>query len=509
MSQKTEYSVLDLNNDPLDDREPDDGIPFQFTWRGSIIGSLLGSVIAASNMYLGLKSGWSFSASMFGSILGFAIIKPMERLPSYLGGGPFGMKENCTVQTSASASGGLSAGFVTAIPALFRLGILTNIDGIWDMMFLWTIAAAFYGLFFAIPLRKYYIIQQNLVFPSPTAAAETIRALHNSSKSANNEVNNGPGKNSAKVIIWSFIGSFGYKVVGYFVPFIIDLHPLYWIGNAANSQVLKDISTTWKWHIQLTTAFIGTGMMMGTNAALSITFGNIFGWAIISPILFFYTDGIVNKVSPLGYKIGDDGTITSQMWLMWLGIVIMICASFTELACQYKSVYNGFKGAFLSVYNVFAKLTGKPQKHIESGYDPVPEHEQIPGWQWSIGLMISIIFTILVLQFYFSIQWYLGLLSIIIGFLLSIVNTQCNGETNMNPTGVIGKTTQFIFAPIKQSSVTLDLQTNLIAGCVAATCANQTVEMVGDLKTGHLLRASPKSQFYAQIVGSLFGVVVA
>ncbi|KXN73604.1 hypothetical protein CONCODRAFT_3420, partial [Conidiobolus coronatus NRRL 28638] len=477
--------------DVIDDCELDDDKPYQLTIRGVIIGSLLGGIIGASNMYMGLKAGMMFSASIFGAILSFTFIKPMEKLPVYLGGGPFGTKENCTAQTAATAAGGLTVGFVSAIPALFRLNILKDIDHIWDMMFLWTLAAAFYGLFFAIPLRKHFIINQKLAFPNSIATAVTIRALHSTSKSDDQDDN--AVNSSSKVIICSFLGSFVYKIIGFFVPFIIDLHPLYWIGNAVNSQTLKDIDTLWQWRIELTTALMGSGMLMGTNAVLSITAGNIFAWAIMSPVLFYHTEGIVNRKSPWGFIIGDDGTITSQMWLLWPGIVIMVCASFTELFCQYKSLINGFKGIYISIYNIFAKLFGKSQKQFGGNIslDPVPDNEQIPGWQWITGL------------------WYLGLLAITLGFLLSFVATQCYGETSLNPIGNIGKATQFIFAPIKQATATLDLQANLIAGNVAASCAAQTVDMVADLKTGHLLRASPKSQFYAQIVGSLFGVVVA
>jgi OPT family oligopeptide transporter len=500
----------DVNSPPLetiDDREPDDGIPYQLTWRSTIIGSLLGCIVAASNTYLGLKIGWTFGACFFGAIIGYSIVKPMERLPTYLGGGPFGIKENCTIQTAAVASGGLLSGFTTAIPALFRLGILTDVDAIWDMMFLWTLAAAFYGLFFAIPLRKYFIIQQKLVFPSPTATAATIRALHSASS---NSENSNFGKNQSKVIVWSFIPSLIFKIGSYFAPFIYDLHPLYWIGNAANSQALIDISTTWGWHLELTTSFIGAGMMMGENTTYSITAGNIFAWAIMSPVLFYYTEGLINKESPWGIGISDDGTISCQMWLMWVGIVTMVCASFTEIFFEYKSIYNGLKGMFIFIYNFCSKFTGGKQlKNESSSYDPVPESEQVPGWIWGSGTIISTIFTILILQFYFSIQWYLGLLAVILGFILSLVATQASGDTDINPISVIGKTSQLVFAPIKQSSLTLTRGTNLIAGNVAATCAAQTVDMISDLKTGHLLRASPKSQFYAQIVGSLFGVVVA
>jgi OPT family oligopeptide transporter len=498
------YYINSRQIDPIDDREPDDGIPYQFTWRAAIIGSLLGYVVAASNLYSGLKFGWSFGASFFGAILGFSIIKPMERLPTYLGGGPFGIKENCSVQTAAASSGGFSAGFTGAIPALFRLGILTDIDAIWTQMFLWTLAAAFYGLFFAIPLRKYYIIQQNLVFPSPTATAVTIRSLHAVSDEGST------AKKQSQVIIWSFLATTIYQLLSFFVPFIYDLHIFYWIGNASNSQAIINIDTVWNWYIELNFSFIGGGMLMGTNTVLSIALGCIFAWAITSPILFNYTEGIVNKVSPWGFHIGNDGTITCQMWLLWVGVVVMVCGSFTEIFCQYKSLVNSFKGIYIFIYNKYAKATGRLPKQIENeSYDPVPDSEQVQGWQWGIGLFISTIFTVLILQFYFSIQWYLGLLSILLSFALSLVATQCAGDTDINPSGVIGKTSQFIFAPINQATIQLTQNVNLTAGNIATTCAHQTVRMVKDLKTGHLLRASPKSQFYAQIVGSLFGVVIA
>jgi len=48
---------------------------------------------------------------------------------------------------------------------------------------------------------------------------------------------------------------------------------------------------------------------------------------------------------------------------------------------------------------------------------------------------------------------------------------------------------------------------NIIAGNVAASAAGQSVDMLQDLKTGHILHVAPKAQFIAQCVGSLFGVV--
>ena len=87
---------------PIDPNEPEE--VHQLTVRAIVVGCALGAVVGASNIYLGLKSGFTFGGQLFGAIFGFAIIKAMSALPAsgLLGswlGGPFGPKENCTVQS--------------------------------------------------------------------------------------------------------------------------------------------------------------------------------------------------------------------------------------------------------------------------------------------------------------------------------------------------------------------------------------------------------------------------
>jgi uncharacterized oligopeptide transporter (OPT) family protein len=50
---------------------------------------------------------------------------------------------------------------------------------------------------------------------------------------------------------------------------------------------------------------------------------------------------------------------------------------------------------------------------------------------------------------------------------------------------------------------------NIIAGGVAEAGAQQAGDLMQDLKTGDLLRASPRSQFYGQMIGSLASVFVS
>ncbi|KAJ3120887.1 hypothetical protein HK098_004178 [Nowakowskiella sp. JEL0407] len=132
---------------------------------------LLGCIAASSNFYLGLKVGWTFGASIFASIFSFGILKPLSNLlPAALGGRYFGPRENVTAQTAASTSGGLSVGMITAIPAMYRLGLLSN-DVSNDILrlSLWTVVASSYGMFFVVPLRKNFCppIGSSVSYPSP------------------------------------------------------------------------------------------------------------------------------------------------------------------------------------------------------------------------------------------------------------------------------------------------------------------------------------------------------
>ena len=104
---------------------PEDSLPHEdgqgLTIRALVVGTALGLVIAASNIYLGLKTGFTFGASLFGSLLGFAIIKPLSNaLPKHFGGGYFGPRENVTIQSAATGAAGLTSAFVAAVPAMVR-----------------------------------------------------------------------------------------------------------------------------------------------------------------------------------------------------------------------------------------------------------------------------------------------------------------------------------------------------------------------------------------------------
>jgi len=102
-----------------------------------------------------------------------------------------------------------------------------------------------------------------------------------------------------------------------------------------------------------------------------------------------------------------------------------------------------------------------------------------------------------------------AILSLILGFLFSFIGVQSAGQTDVNPISTVAKASQLIFGGISKATgmPVADAQMfNLTAGVVSAGSAAQATDMTGDLKTGYLLRAKPKNQFVAQLVGSVVAV---
>lgn len=95
----------------------------ELTFRGMLLGALITVIFTASNVYLGLKVGLTFSSSIPAAIISMAILRFFK---------DSNVLENNMVQTQASAAGTLSAiifYFARFINAwvLARIPILANI----------------------------------------------------------------------------------------------------------------------------------------------------------------------------------------------------------------------------------------------------------------------------------------------------------------------------------------------------------------------------------------------
>lgn len=163
--------------------------PQNFTLRSLLLGLAIGTVICFSNTYFGLQTGWVSSMAMPSALLGFAWFKAVSRTLSY----PFTPVENVLVQSVAGSVGTmpLGCGFVGVIPALEYLlkpsetpGEGTGVHLSLGKLIVWAVGICFFGVVFAVPLRRQVIIREKLKFPSGTATALMIGVLHGGEKDA-------------------------------------------------------------------------------------------------------------------------------------------------------------------------------------------------------------------------------------------------------------------------------------------------------------------------------------
>ncbi|KAG1821376.1 OPT oligopeptide transporter protein-domain-containing protein [Suillus variegatus] len=511
-SEGSEPHVQFINTDDPFPELPDAPVEEQqLTVRAVLVGCILGGIIAASNIYLGLKTGWTFGASLFGSIIGFAILKPLSRsAPTFLGGGYFGPKENNVCQSAATSAGSLGLLFTSGFPAAYQLGLLSaNPKDDFARLITFTICCAFFGLSFTQPLRKFYILKLKLVFPSGVAAAYTIQSLH---AGKNAEVT---AKKKTKALFFSFLFAISLRVVSEYAPGLLwDWHIFYALNRIGWSSVIA--AESWGWIWEWTPAFIGAGMLTGINASYSFIGGSFLAWAVLGPIIVargiaFGTSAdpsIPGYMNYMGMTLQDPINDPSpRYWLLWPGTLMLICASFAEVACNWRSLYAAIRSAFAMILQRFSK-----DGVVDEIVDTVPEHERVPFWAWGSVLVLSTIVTCVVMGVQFGQNVGITLLAIVFSFLFSFIGCESSGRTNINPVTSIGNASQLIFGGLgrgRNYSVQRGELLNLLSGMLTLGAAEQAGDMIGDLKTTHLLRASPKAVYVAQLCGAVVSIFMA
>jgi len=215
------------------------------------------------------------------------------------------------------------------------------------------------------------------------------------------------------------------------------------------------------------------------------------GWGILSPLS-----------KQLGWAPGPVGDMTTgaRGWILWTSLAIMCADSVVSLApVAWEAASKMIRLARPHENNI--REEDKDDNEVET-------EDRLVPISWVIwGLISSITFGTIVVWFVFGsegIKPWATLIGFLMGIPLSILGVRALGETDLNPVSGLGKISQLLFAVIQPGNVAA----NIIAGGVAEAGAMQAGELMQDLKTGHLLRASPRAQFYGQIVGTLLSIFV-
>jgi len=225
---------------------------------------------------------------------------------------------------------------------------------------------------------------------------------------------------------------------------------------------------------------------MGFPTTLSMSLGMLVGWGVLSPLSKYH-----------GWAPGPVGDMTTgaRGWILWISLAVM-CAD-----CVVSLLPVGYEFVQTIVYRDAHKDNVLDDDEVETEDRLVPT-----SWVlWGSGT--AIVFGTLLVWAVFgseSIKPWATVVGFFIGGLLSLLGVRALGETDLNPVSGLGKISQLFFALVQPGNIVA----NIIAGGVAEAGAQQAGDLMQDLKTGHLIGASPRAQFYGQLLGSALSVLV-
>lgn len=581
----------------------------QVTFRATIVGLFIGSVVLISNFQFGLQTGWVSMMSLPSALLAVAFFKqvwPLIRPNDPI----FTDVETVYVQSMAVAigTGPLTFGFVGVIPAIEKFvtqeesgySRYTGESFSLSQLIIWCISLAFFGIFFAVPLRKQVIVREKLPFPSGSATAVLIAVLSGSeivqevSKNDLLEMRNRRlesecaevlridrdelrkrcrckdygsmdprtrqicnellaeqenGSNSMvspettvsspevtqlsdeseqdstyteniTILLKTFLVASSYTILAYFVPILTSI-PIF--GNY--------LSKTYLWNFQPSPAYIGQGIIMGLPTVSYMLFGAILGWGILAPFAR-YMRWIPPDADVHDWDKGVQG------WILWCSLSIMVVDSvvgFIVIAVKsmikfwlidnkselFSHLLDDSMDSMLleeerAINFKKRSASSRHQETIRLANAEV-EHEVDSKYLVHIttvvsGLIISAISCIVFVIYLFGVEIipiYTMVTALILALFLSVLGIRALGETDLNPVSGIGKLSQLIFAFIVPKNHPGSVLLNIVAGGIAEAGAQQAGDLMQDLKTGHLLNASPRAQFIAQLIGAVWSIFLS
>ncbi|KAI1313838.1 hypothetical protein EDD11_002470 [Mortierella claussenii] len=314
----------------------------------------------------------------------------------------------------------------------------------------------------------------------------------------------------------SFTVSGLYTVLSYFFPVIAAIPVFDWLSGSTIA-----FGATWQWFFTPSLSYIGQGVIMGFPTTASMLLGCVVGWGILSPL------ATLNK-----WVTGPVSSSTSgaRGWILWISLGVMIAESVVSLfgvvalslvahqryAAKEKRAEE--RRRLLQNRTASAADTSSTGTHNDDGEtydedeekdrDDAPIDQLVPLKIWVCGLILSSSLCLFLIWILFKDQHmpvYATALALLLGSLLSVLGVRALGSTDLNPVSGIGKVSQFVFAGVVPGGIVA----NLIAGGIAEAGAQQAGDLMQDLKTGHLMGASPKAQFWGQLIGSLASVFIS
>lgn len=461
----------------------------ELTMRGMLLGILITIIFTASNVYLGLKVGLTFSSSIPAAVISMAILRFFK---------DSNVLENNMVQTQASAAGTLSA-VIFVLPGLLMLGYWQGFPYA-ETLLLCACGGAL-GVLFTIPLRRAMVVNSDLPYPEGRAAAEILKVGSHNGDDASAAASSGKGMKEI--------------VSGGVLAGIISL--------AANGfHVLAGEMSFWlnvgrgttQFPLGFSTALLGAGYLIGIASGVAILVGMIIAWGGFVPYL--------TNTLPMG----DAKSLSAFAMAVWKAKVRFIGAGCIGIAAIWtlltlmKPIIEGMR---ISVQSMKMDNTERALHRMDTDMKPA-----------TVGLVFLAIIVGLVICFYSfvsavpispALMWTLVVcgigIALLIGFFVAaacgymagLIGTSASPISGIGILGIIisslvvfaiASANNLFATPagVKFATAMALFMTSVVV-CIAAI-SNDNLQ---DLKTGQLVGATPWKQQVALLIGSVAGAV--
>jgi OPT family oligopeptide transporter len=442
----------------------------QLNLRSALTGMILGGVLSLTNLYIGIKTGWTLGVGISSVILSFALFKLLSKLKI---GNEMTILENNAMQSIATSAGYMTAPLMASMPAYMM--VTGHVVPMWQT-FWWIIVLSLLGVLFAFPLKKRFINDEQMPFPEGRASGIVLDNLH---------ADTGDGMFKAKLLMWGAGLSALIEIMrndavmsGAKLGFLSL--PEYWdnfIYKFATPKILgtplKDLT------IQMDSSIVlmGTGGLMNMKTAMSLLLGAFVNYFLLAPVMI--QNGAIAGV---GFK-----NIT--MWSLWCGASMMTTASLYSFFAKPKVILEAFRA-------LFAKKTAKNRDVLKD--------IELPMWIFVVGIPIIGAITVYLGHVWFGVHFWLGIIAIPLVFVFTLIAVTSTGLTAITPGSALGKLTQITYSILAPGNISTNLMTAGITSEVSLNASN----LLMDIKPAYMLGGKPRHQALGHVLGIFAGALV-
>ncbi len=473
----------------------------QLTIRSALTGFLLGGILAATNLYIGGKTGITTGVGLTSVILAFALYRALARSGFVQ---DFTILENNCTQSIATAAGYMTSPLISALAAYM---IVTGRIIPWWHMLAWMLVVAVLGVFLAFPMKRRFINEDQLPFPEGRAAGVVLDALYHGKAEQ--------GLYKARILGWStlvaaivnFISGDGWMRLVQFSllrmnswlglkepwtwPERIDS---YYYDLAARFHLWTPsiLGTDFRQlglRLTLDLSMVGVGGLMGMRVATSCLLGAFINFCVLAPFMIQRGD-IAPRVAANGAVIAISRAEIVNQWSLWWAVAMMVVGSLVSLL--------GKPELFRDIFRRKAKVAGPAEVDVLKSIE-------LPLWMSAVAVPVLTVLGAAVSHEFFGVPWFLAFISFPLIFVLTIICTNSMALTSWTPTGSLAKITQFTMAAFDRTNPA----SNLIPGGMTSEISANAANLLSDIKPGYMLGAKPRQQAIGHVIGIFSGALAS